>query len=75
MPDQKLIDHIKAGAEAFGSQAAMARAAKRAKSTVSDWIAGRHKPDAVALMNMDEVAKRKRLGIRFRPQDVRPELF
>ena len=53
----------------------MARAAKGANSTVSDWIAGRHKPDAVALMNMDEVAKRKRLGIRFRPQDVRPELF
>lgn len=77
MTDEMLIDHLKmaAGKEGFGSQSALARAAKRGRSTVSEWMTGKYKPDCAALLNMDAEARRRRLKIRFDPRKLRPELF
>lgn len=77
MSDDKLIEHLKAAASesGFGSQSALARAAKRGRSTVSEWMKGKYRPDCAALMNMDAEARRKRLKIRFDPRELRPELF
>lgn len=72
-----LIEHLKAAAskDGFGSQAEMARAAKRGRSTVSEWLSGKKKPDCASLLNLDAAARRKRLKIRFNPRELRPELF
>ena len=75
MIDEKLIKHLENGVLVFGSQTELAKAAKRGKSTVCEWLKGLHKPDVVALMNLDEAARKRRLPIRFNPRELRPELF
>lgn len=77
MQDEMLISHLKTAAskDGFGSQSALARAAKRARSTVSEWMVGKYKPDCAALLNMDAEARKLRLSIRFDPKKLRPELF
>ena len=75
MQDDKLIEHLKEAVSQFGSQTEVAKAASRANSTVCEWLKGVYKPDVVALMNLDEAARKKRLKIRFNPRELRPELF
>lgn len=73
----RLTDHLRKAAskDGFGSQAEMARAAKRGRSTVSEWLSGKKRPDCASLMNMDAEARKRRLKIRFDPRVLRPELF
>lgn len=71
----KLIQHLEYAVTVFGGRKELADAAGRKPASVSEWLTGKHKPDLVALMNMDAAARKRRLKIRFDPRELRPELF
>lgn len=65
---------IQRAVEAYGSNVAVAKAARVCKSSNTEWLKGRTKPSIEALTRLDDHAKRHKKG-RFNPREIRPELF
>ena len=70
MSSTELLPTIIDMVDYFGSQAALARAAKVKPPAVNQWLKNITKPDTRALHNIQRASKGK-----FKAKEIRPELF